>query len=273
MWRADRESAEKPADSAPWQLDRGLLRDLFMTPQEIQVLQKFLTQLAQAHVSAKDPEAEAMISRAVAQQPDAAYLLVQRTLLLEQPLQQAKSQLARLQEQRDSVGGGTGAWSQPSSSTPGTGPAPASTPQVQAPPQAAGTNTGLGGFLGNAATTAAGVAGGAFLFQGLEGLFGHHGGGFLGGNAPTENVENVTVNEYSGDGEPSRFPSADDSDRNDHWDDAQSSRSASADDLDVNNHSGEAEPSEFASADDRDAGLDEDDFDDDSSWDVKTRLQ
>jgi hypothetical protein len=32
----------------------------------------------------------------------------------------------------------------------------------------------LGGFLGQAAATAAGVAGGAFLFQGLENLLGHH---------------------------------------------------------------------------------------------------
>jgi hypothetical protein len=43
------------------------------------------------------------------------------------------------------------------------------------------------------------VAGGAFLFQGLENLFGHGGGGFTGGNVPTEMVENVTVNNYGSD--------------------------------------------------------------------------
>jgi len=43
----------------------------FTTTQENELLQKFLAQLAQAHVSARDPEAQAMISRAVAQQPDA----------------------------------------------------------------------------------------------------------------------------------------------------------------------------------------------------------
>ena len=93
-----------------------------MTPQENELLQKFLDQLAQAHVSAKDPEAQAMISRAVAQQPDAAYLLVQRALLLERALQQAKSQLSRLHEQRDGTDTGSHSWTQTPSSTPATSP-------------------------------------------------------------------------------------------------------------------------------------------------------
>ena len=230
-----------------------------MTPQESQVLQKFLTQLTQAHVTAKDPEAQAMISRAVAEQPDATYLLVQRALLLDRALQQARTELARLHEQRDRVGGGSSDWTRAASSppasvsTPVTAPAPASTPQAQAPPQTAPTNSGLGSFLGNAATTAAGVAGGAFLFQGLEGLFGHHGGGggFLGESAPpetvenVENVENVTVNDYSADPE--------------------ASQSTSDDGSNVSDYSDEAEPSGFESADDSDAGFD-DGVDDDSSW-------
>ena len=218
-----------------------------MTSQEKELLQKFLAQLAQAHVSAKDPEAQAMISRAVAQQPDAAYLLVQRALLLERALQQAKSQLSRLHEQRDGADASSHTWTQIPSSTPAAAPAPASPPQAQAAPQTGGTSSGWSGFLGNAATTAAGVAGGAFLFQGLEGLLGHRGGGFVGESAPTETVENVTVNDYSGDGDSSRFESAHDTHVNDDWSDA--------------------EPSEFTSADDSDTGLDgDDDFGDDSSW-------
>jgi uncharacterized protein len=217
-----------------------------MTPQENELLQKFLAQLTQAHVSARDPVAEAMISRAVAQQPDAAYLLVQRALLVERALQQAKSQLSRLHEQRDGADGGS-PWTQTASSTPATAPAPASPPQAQAAPQTGGTSSGWGGFLGNAATTAAGVAGGAFLFQGLEDLLGHRGGGFVGGSAPTETVENVTVNDYSGDGDSSRFESAHDSNRSENWDDG--------------------ELSEGAAVDDSDTGLDGvDDFGDDSSW-------
>jgi hypothetical protein len=168
-----------------------------MTPQESQILQKFLRQLTQAHVSAKDPEAQSMIGAALAQQPDAAYLLVQRALLLEQALQQAKSQLAQLQTQRDAVGGGNWTGSQAWPSTAGPAPAPVSMPPAPPAAQAATPSAGWG-FLGNAASTAAGVAGGAFLFQGLEDLFGHHGGSFLSEAAPTETVENITVNEYPG---------------------------------------------------------------------------
>jgi len=237
-----------------------------MTPQESALLQKFLAQLAQAQVSTKDPEAQAMISKAVAQQPDAAYLLVQRALLLERALQQAKSQLSRLHEQRDGADGGSHTWTQTSSSTPATAPAPASPPQAQAAPPTGGTSSGLGGFLGNAATTAAGVAGGAFLVQGLEGLFGHRGGGFVGGSAPTETVENVTVNDYSGDGDSSRFESDHDSNRSENWDDGELSAAAPVDDSDVNDDWSDAESSEFASADDSDTDLDgDDDFGDDSS--------
>ena len=194
-----------------------------MTPQESELLQKFLGQLAQAHVSAKDPEAQAMISRAVAQQPDAAYLLVQRALLLERALQEAKSQLSRLHEQRDGAVGGGHTWTQTPSSTPAPAPAPTSPPQAQAAPQTGGTSSGWGGFLGNAATTAAGVAGGAFLVQGLEGLFGHREGGFVGGSAPTETVDNVTINDYSGDGALSEAAPVDDSHINSDWSDAESS--------------------------------------------------
>jgi len=60
----------------------------------------------------------------------------------------------------------------------------------------AGPASGFGSFLGNAAATAAGVAGGAFLFQGLENLFGHQAGAFPGASLPAETVENVTVNNF-----------------------------------------------------------------------------
>jgi hypothetical protein len=52
-------------------------------------------------------------------------------------------------------------------------------------------------FSASAATTAAGVAGGMFLFDGLENLLGgHHGGGFFGGQP--EVIENVTENNFFG---------------------------------------------------------------------------
>src|SRR5450830_1941805 len=70
-----------------------------MSPQETQMLQDFLNQLTQVRGIGKDPQADVMIAAAVAQQPDAAYLLVQRALLMEQALTNSKTQIAALQSQ------------------------------------------------------------------------------------------------------------------------------------------------------------------------------
>lgn len=64
----------------------------------------------------------------------------------------------------------------------------------------------MGSVLGSVAATAAGVAGGAFLYQGIEHMFnGNSGAGLArqnGLSAPVENIENTTVNNYYGsDGE------------------------------------------------------------------------
>ncbi|QNA89224.1 DUF2076 family protein [Massilia sp. Dwa41.01b] len=79
-----------------------------MSPQDSQLLQDFLDQLIQARGLPKDPEAEAMIQKAVAYQPDAAYLLVQRALLQQQALDNAKAEIASLQQQLQARGGGSG---------------------------------------------------------------------------------------------------------------------------------------------------------------------
>jgi hypothetical protein len=176
-----------------------------MTPQEKPLLQDFLSRLTHAQAGTKDPQAQALIDNAFAQQPDATYLLVQRALLLEQALKQAQAQIAQLQEPGESsfLGGASASSEIPRrvASAERAYGAPASAPSPQPAARAPGSGSGLGSFLGNAAATAAGVAGGAFLFQGLEDLFGHHGGtgGFLGGSVPPETIENVTVNNYGSD--------------------------------------------------------------------------
>jgi hypothetical protein len=62
----------------------------------------------------------------------------------------------------------------------------------QAPPLTSGfLRGGLGSTLGSIATTAAGVAAGGFLFQGLENMFGHHehgGNHLLDGGDPANNL-------------------------------------------------------------------------------------
>jgi hypothetical protein len=64
----------------------------------------------------------------------------------------------------------------------------------------AGGMGGGGGFLRSAAATAAGVAGGALLFQGIESLFGQHASaGILGGQGMTPGLGESVVNNYYGD--------------------------------------------------------------------------
>ena len=77
-----------------------------MNPSDEKTLQDFLGQLVQARGVTKDPQADALIGRAVAQQPDAAYLLVQRALLVEQALGNAKARIAELESQTGKGGGG-----------------------------------------------------------------------------------------------------------------------------------------------------------------------
>jgi hypothetical protein len=185
---------------------------MIMTPQEHEKLQEFLTQLKQAQGVQRDPEADALISAAVARQPDAAYLLVQRTLLQDQALEAAKARIADLERQLQSARpasgtsflGGGDAWGNsarsaplpppaPSASYPAAAPAYPQEPAYQANNPAAypgqrqggwsrfggGMGSGMGGgggsFLGTMAATAAGVAGGAFLFQGIGNMLGQHG--------------------------------------------------------------------------------------------------
>ncbi|WP_430390347.1 DUF2076 domain-containing protein [Dyella sp. 20L07] len=181
-----------------------------MTPQEQQLLDDFLQRLIGAGGVSKDPQADALIHQRLAGQPDALYLLVQRSLLQQQALEGAKAQIAQLQAQLSAQQGGgsfLGGQQQPAW---GAAPPPYP-PQAQAQPAAAsGWRERLFGgapapqpsapsFLSQAATTAAGVAGGMFLFDGIENLLGgHHGGGFFGGGQSTV-IENVTENNYYDD--------------------------------------------------------------------------
>lgn len=179
-----------------------------MTPQEQQLLDDFLLRLAAASGVAKDPQADALIHQRLAGQPDALYLLVQRSLLQQHALDSAKAQIAQLQAQvAAQQGGGSFLGGQPSAwgATP-----PPIPPQAQPQPAAPSWKDRLFGsgapaqpsaapsFLASAATTAAGVAGGMFLFDGIENLLGgHHGGGGLfGGGGQPSVIENVTENNY-----------------------------------------------------------------------------
>jgi uncharacterized protein len=191
-----------------------------MNPHEQAILENFLDQLVRVRGTRKIPEADAMIRRAVDRQPDAAYLLVQRSLMLGQALEQAKARLAEYelgQEQGGFLDAGASSAHAPMPQTmvaasaaersrtirPGPasalpGQLPTGGPPASPEPLRGG---GTAGFLGQAAATAAGVAGGTFLFQGLENLFGSHGGSALGHEAQSFIPEDVTVNNYYGSDE------------------------------------------------------------------------
>jgi hypothetical protein len=168
------------------------------------MLHDFLAQLIQARGIQKDPEADALIQRAVAQQPDAAYLLVQRSLLMEQALNNAREQIAQLENQVRSAQQGdrrfldANAWGNSGAARPASAPMqqerreyqrdPRDYPPQQYQPQyqqpsmmggmfgsrPGGFLGGGGGMLGSIAATAAGVAAGNFLFHGLDNMFHHH---------------------------------------------------------------------------------------------------
>ena len=179
-----------------------------MTPEERQLLTRFLEDLGQARAGPKDPEAASLISQAINSNPDAPYLLVQHTILSDEALKAAQDRIAELEAQlgrgepRSFLGAG---WRGGSTAVPPTGPGqPDYGPGPQPGYAPAGgpfsMGGGLGSFLRSAGTTAAGVAGGEMLFQGLSGLFGGHhgmfGGGGYGYGAP---VEETVVNNYYDD--------------------------------------------------------------------------
>ncbi len=193
-----------------------------MTPDERTLLTQFLSDLTKTQGAAKDAEAAQLIDQAFRANPDAAYVLTQHALLADQALHQAQQQIDAMQAE---LGRTQGAPPPQGGFFGGAGLGPRVTqPQGAAPwvqaaqPQPApsqgggffgggpfsGQQSGLGSFLQSAGTTAAGVAGGAFLFEGLSNLFGgHHGmggfGGGWGGGYGGNGMENVTINNYGDD--------------------------------------------------------------------------
>jgi hypothetical protein len=265
-----------------------------MTPEEKTLISGLFDRLSQASNQPKDPDAEQLIRGKVSENPAATYLLAQSTLVLQQALANAQNrisdverQLAEAQSHPAPKQGGflSGVAGFFGGNQPNTPPpaqrAPVPPPPVQAPPvpvqqqyqppyqqppqpqygypppppqqQAGG---GMGGFLSGALTTAAGVAGGALLFRGIEGLLGHNpgpfagsampGGGFLGN--PTENITEVTNNYYTeGEQHPDAGQQVDS--QSDPDPDPDPAQYASNDDSSVNDPDPDPDPNDFASDD------------------------
>ena len=210
-----------------------------MTPQERDLITTLLDRLKSTAGQPKDPEADALIRQAMAQMPDAPYYLVQTVLIQDLSLHQAEARLADLEKQLGDANAaqsaptsflgslfGRGQPAQPSGSVPSAGPWSRG-PNVAPPPQGApqyaqpgyaqpapaqpgyapggggmfGGAGGGGGFLQSAAATAAGIAGGALLFQGISSMFGHgYANSMNGGMGMTPGLGETVVNNYYGDG-------------------------------------------------------------------------
>ncbi len=208
-----------------------------MTPDEKNLISGLFGRLKDAEASAgpKDAEAEGLIRQLVAQQPSAPYLLVQTVLVQEHALNNAQARIAELEQQVKAaspaqpsgsfLGGAAdklGPWGRRADQAPQQA-APAYAQPMQQPPQPMAPQPGYapyastaamapsagGGFLRSALTTAAGVAGGALLFQGISGLLHQNAGAFgpaLGAGYGPGNawgpgggtVVNETVNNYYG---------------------------------------------------------------------------
>jgi hypothetical protein len=137
----------------------------------------------------RDGEAEALIKDLAVRQPAAPYLLVQTVLVQEQALKAAQERIAELEARAGAAPAASGFLGSapkigPWGATAGAPAAPTaprpSVPPTRSPLQAAVApqQGGGGSFLRTAMATAAGVAGGALLFEGIRNLMGSNPGPF-----------------------------------------------------------------------------------------------
>ena len=194
-----------------------------MSPEERQLISSLFDRINTAASAPRDPEAEALIADGVKRAPHAAYVMAQAVIVQEEALKAASNRLEQLETRIKELeskpaqpaptsflgglggglfGGGRTASGVPAVPAPSAAPAPSTgtvwnrggaaqpqqpfqqqpmgmAPQMQ-PQQAAGS-----GFLGNALATAAGVAGGALLYQGLQSAFSNHSSSILGNSTPS----------------------------------------------------------------------------------------
>ncbi|HEY2870518.1 MAG TPA: DUF2076 domain-containing protein [Reyranella sp.] len=180
-----------------------------MQQQERDLIADLFGRLQQYENQQRDAEAERLIASYVARQPASPYLLVQTALVQEEALKQARARIAELESKVSGQPAGQGSflgnaprpagpWGSAPAQQQQPVPAPAA-PWGQAPQASAG-----GGFLRSALTTAAGVAGGALLFEGIRNMFGHSTQAFA---SPLSDVQPLSDN--SPLMPPDQFSSAD----------------------------------------------------------------
>jgi hypothetical protein len=156
-----------------------------MQSQERELITGLFGRLQPFESQPRDGEADALIKESIVRQPAAPYLLVQTVLVQEQALKAAQERIAELEAKAGAAPAASGflgsapkigPWGAPAASAA----PPPSAPSTRSPLQAAVApqGSGGGGFLRTAMATAAGVAGGALLFEGIRNLMGSNPGPF-----------------------------------------------------------------------------------------------
>lgn len=196
-----------------------------MTPEERQLIAGLFDRMRSYSLPEKDRDAEALINQSVRANPDAPYMLVQSVLVQEQALQAANDRIIQLEDElREARGearpaarsGGflSGAWgggrreeTRASVPTIGARAAPSTWGQnaQPQPPQAQqqAPTGGGGGFMKSALATAAGVAGGMLLADGIRNMMS---GGAHASPAMTETTEYVN----EADNDPGTYDASND---------------------------------------------------------------
>jgi uncharacterized protein len=150
-----------------------------MQPEERDLIAGLFSRLNGFEAQPRDPEADRLIAQSISAQPGAPYLLVQTVLVQEQALKAAQARIAELEAKAAAPAPGFLA-SAPRIGPWGNASVPPTRPVEPAPAyaQPAYAQPAAGGFLRQALTTAAGVAGGALLFEGIRNMMGHNPGPF-----------------------------------------------------------------------------------------------
>lgn len=163
-----------------------------MTPDEQRLIDDLFDRLSQQGAGAKDRQADALIQQRLRQTPDAGYMLVQSAIVYQHQIAANEERIRELEDQLSAndtapgrgsflgglLGGAGSRASVPASGRPVRSAAsPPASPWGQAARGEAGAQPAApaargGGFLSNALTTAAGVAGGMLVADSLRGMFG-----------------------------------------------------------------------------------------------------
>ncbi len=166
-----------------------------MTPQEQQLVEDLFDRLSKLEDAPRDPEAERLIAVGTRRAPHAIYALVQTVLVQDEALKRANAHVKDLEAQLgggaqspqqggflDSMRGAVFGGHEARGSVPAVHPQAMASPGPGASPGAAAYQPGPipyparpafgsgGSFLGTAASSAAGVIGGALLLDGIRSM-------------------------------------------------------------------------------------------------------